>query len=130
MRRTSDHAQAQRVGQGIGHAAFGAGLAAHEARARNEGTRGYKIFPAGQRLIYSPIQYIEPREGNNLRALGYDPFSEPVRRAALLVVQVAELRTRLADASLAMFGKYTGSLFTKARNRVWSGGSECVMPTL
>ncbi len=42
---------------------------------------------------------------------------EPVRRAALLVVQVAELRTRLADASLAMFGKYTGSLFTKARNR-------------
>jgi hypothetical protein len=42
---------------------------------------------------------------------------EPTRRAALLVAQVAELRTRLADATLAMFGRYTGSLFTKARNR-------------
>jgi hypothetical protein len=42
---------------------------------------------------------------------------EPTRRAALLLAQVAELRTRLADATLAMFGKYTGSLFTKARNR-------------
>ncbi|MFC7478250.1 Tn3 family transposase [Dankookia sp. GCM10030260] len=42
---------------------------------------------------------------------------EPTRRAALLVAGVAELRTRLADATLAMFGKYTGLLFTKARNR-------------
>ena len=42
---------------------------------------------------------------------------EPARRAALLVAAVTELRTRLADATLAMFGKYTGSLFTKARNR-------------
>jgi hypothetical protein len=42
---------------------------------------------------------------------------EPTRRAALLVAQVADLRARLADATLAMFCKYTGSLFTKARNR-------------
>ncbi|SDB71600.1 Tn3 family transposase [Belnapia rosea] len=42
---------------------------------------------------------------------------EPARRAALLVAGVAELRTRLADATLAMYCKYIGSLFTKARNR-------------
>ena len=42
---------------------------------------------------------------------------EPARRTAILVAQVANLETRLADATLAMFEKYLGSLFTKARNR-------------
>jgi PAS domain S-box-containing protein len=59
------------------------GLATHEARVRKDGARGYKVHPPGQRLIYSPIQYIEPREGDNLRALGYDTYSDSVRRAAM-----------------------------------------------
>ena len=42
---------------------------------------------------------------------------EPARRTAILVAQVADLEARLADATLAMFEKYMGSLFTKARNR-------------
>ena len=42
---------------------------------------------------------------------------EPARRTAILVAQVADIETRLADATLAMFEKYMGSLFTKARNR-------------
>lgn len=42
---------------------------------------------------------------------------EPVRRTAILVAQVTDLQTRLADATLAMFEKYMGSLFTKARNK-------------
>ena len=42
---------------------------------------------------------------------------EPVRRTAILVAQVADLQARLTDATLSMFGKYMGSLFTKARNR-------------
>ncbi len=42
---------------------------------------------------------------------------EPVRRSAILVAQVADLQTRLADATLAMFEKYIGSLFTKARGK-------------
>jgi hypothetical protein len=33
------------------------------------------------------------------------------------VAQVADLQTRLADATLAMFEKYMGSLFTKARGK-------------
>lgn len=39
-----------------------------------------------------------------------------VRRATLLIAAVADLRTRLADTTLAMFYKYAGSLFTKARS--------------
>ena len=42
---------------------------------------------------------------------------EPARRTAILVAQIASLETRLADATLAMFEKYMGSLFTKAQNR-------------
>jgi len=42
---------------------------------------------------------------------------EPLRRTALLVAGVADFETRLTDAILAMFCKYMGSLFTKARGR-------------
>jgi TnpA family transposase len=42
---------------------------------------------------------------------------EPARRTAILVVLVADVEARLADATLAMFEKYMDSLFTKARNR-------------
>jgi hypothetical protein len=40
---------------------------------------------------------------------------EPARRTAVLVAQVANLEIRLTDATLAMFEKYVGSLFTKAQ---------------
>lgn len=42
---------------------------------------------------------------------------EPARRIAILVTQTADLESRLADATLAMFEKYIGSLFSKAQNR-------------
>jgi hypothetical protein len=42
---------------------------------------------------------------------------EPARRIAILVAQVLQPGDRLADATLAMFEKYMGSLFTKAQNR-------------
>ncbi len=42
---------------------------------------------------------------------------EPARRTAILVAQTTELEARLADATLAMFEKYIGSLFSKAQNR-------------
>ena len=42
---------------------------------------------------------------------------EPARRTAILVVQTADLEGRLTDATLAMFEKYIGSLFSKAQNR-------------
>ncbi|MDJ0450753.1 hypothetical protein [Methylocystis sp. JR02] len=42
---------------------------------------------------------------------------EPTRRRAILVAQLSNLETRLADATLATFEKYMGSLFTKAQSR-------------
>lgn len=48
---------------------------------------------------------------------------EPARRTAILVAQVAHLDTRIADATLAMFKKYIGSLFTKPAART-SGASK------
>jgi Domain of unknown function (DUF4158) len=42
---------------------------------------------------------------------------EPARRTAILVVQAVSLETRLADATLTMFEKYMGTLFSRARNR-------------
>lgn len=42
---------------------------------------------------------------------------EPARRTAILVAQAASLETRLSDVTLAMFEKYMGTLFTRARNR-------------
>jgi TnpA family transposase len=42
---------------------------------------------------------------------------ESARRTAILVAQTADLETRLADATLSMFEKYIGSLFSKAQSR-------------
>lgn len=58
-------------------------LAAHIAEVRNEGFPHYEVTPAGERPVYSSIVYLEPFDEKNLRAFGYDMFSEPVRRTAM-----------------------------------------------
>ena len=50
---------------------------------RAEGYQDYRIWPAGPRAVYGAIVYLEPFSGSNLRAFGYDMYSEPVRRAAM-----------------------------------------------
>jgi len=57
--------------------------AGHEAAIRGQGHPGYAIQPAGPRDLYTAITHIEPFGGRNLRAFGFDMFSEPVRRAAM-----------------------------------------------
>lgn len=71
--------------QGIGFAlAIAPGdLAAHEAAVRAEGFPDYRVHPAGARDQFTSIIYLEPFEGRNLRAFGFDMFSEPVRRRAM-----------------------------------------------
>ncbi len=56
----------------------------HIARIRREGFVDYTLRPAGLRDIYTSIVYLEPFIGRNLRAFGYDMYSEPVRHAAML----------------------------------------------
>ncbi|MBK8418753.1 MAG: PAS domain S-box protein [Anaerolineales bacterium] len=55
----------------------------HIQQIRDEGFPQYTVRPEGDRGIYSSIIYLEPFTGRNLRAFGYDMFSEPVRRAAM-----------------------------------------------
>ena len=50
---------------------------------RREGFPDFAIHPAGDRDWYTPVTYIEPFSGRNLRAFGYDTYSESVRRAAM-----------------------------------------------
>jgi two-component system sensor histidine kinase/response regulator len=58
-------------------------LAAHIASIRAEGFPDYSVRPAGERALYTSIIYLEPFRDRNLRAFGFDMFSEPVRRAAM-----------------------------------------------
>ncbi|KQW02886.1 hypothetical protein ASC87_00590 [Rhizobacter sp. Root1221] len=53
-------------------------------RTRSEGLPEYAIQPPGERAEYVPVTYIEPLDWRNRRALGFDLFSEPTRREALL----------------------------------------------
>lgn len=58
-------------------------LVRHTQEIQQEGFPQYQVYPAGEREWYSSIIYLEPFSGRNLRAFGYDMFSEPVRRLAM-----------------------------------------------
>jgi diguanylate cyclase (GGDEF)-like protein len=55
----------------------------HIAALHKDGFPDYSIKPEGTRDVYSSIVYLEPFSGRNLRAFGYDMYSEPVRRTAM-----------------------------------------------
>lgn len=56
----------------------------HIAAIRKEtGYPDYLVWPEGKRDVYTSIIYLEPFSGRNLRAFGYDMYSEPVRRKAM-----------------------------------------------
>ncbi len=71
--------------QGLGFSRFipRSQLSGHVAAMRRQGFHDYSVRPEGARDVYSSIIYLEPFEGRNLRAFGYDMYSEPVRRAAM-----------------------------------------------
>jgi PAS domain S-box-containing protein len=59
-------------------------LEAHQQAVRREGFPGYAVHPLDPvRPLYTSVTHIEPFQGRNLRAFGYDMYSEPVRRAAM-----------------------------------------------
>ena len=70
---------------GIGYAQYlpPAVKEAHEQAVRKSGFPDYAIWPAGRRDSYTSIVYLEPFTGRNLRAFGYDMYTDPVRRAAM-----------------------------------------------
>lgn len=72
--------------QGVGFAALirPEAFDAHVAAIRAEGFPAYRVWPEGKRPFYTSIIFLEPFEGRNLRAFGYDMYTEPVRRDALI----------------------------------------------
>ena len=58
-------------------------LADHIASIRAEGFPTYSVYPEGDRDLYTSIVYLEPFSDRNLRAFGYDMYSDPVRREAM-----------------------------------------------
>lgn len=81
--------------QGIGFARAikPAELEEHIRQIRAEGFLGYAIKPAGERPFYTSIIYLEPFAERNLRAFGYDMFSEPTRRKAMELARDTNLPT-------------------------------------
>jgi len=55
----------------------------HIQRLRAEGFPNYRIWPEGDRPVYTAIIYLEPFDWRNRRAFGYDMLSEPIRREAM-----------------------------------------------
>jgi diguanylate cyclase (GGDEF)-like protein/PAS domain S-box-containing protein len=49
----------------------------HQADMHGRGMTGYRIKPEGERAQYAPIVLIEPLEGSNVKALGFDIVSNP-----------------------------------------------------
>ena len=107
-------------------------------RSRFAWLRGYAESPAPTNLLglLDRLQYVRELGVDAARAKRIHPARlgrllaetavmtvqhiadlEPARRTAILVVQTADLEARLTDATLAMFEKYIGSLFSKAQNR-------------
>lgn len=52
-------------------------------KVQKEGFPNFNIWPEGEREIYSSIIFLEPFKGRNLRAFGYDMFSDTTRRIAM-----------------------------------------------
>ncbi|MGV8862889.1 MAG: bifunctional diguanylate cyclase/phosphodiesterase [Pseudomonas sp.] len=65
----------------------------HIADVRAEGLVDYTINPSGNRDLYTPVIYLEPFNSRNQRAIGYDMYSEPVRRVALNQSRDEEITT-------------------------------------
>lgn len=72
--------------QGIGFARAipEAALGAHVKAVRADGFPEYQVIPPGRRELYTAVDYIEPFDWRNHRSFGYDMYSEPVQRAAML----------------------------------------------
>ncbi len=58
-------------------------LEEHIRRIQGEGFPNYRVYPAGNRDIYTSVVYLEPFSYRNRRAMGYDMYSDSTRRKAM-----------------------------------------------
>lgn len=71
--------------QGVGFARFVPAdqLKAFEDSVRAEGPSDFRVFPEGERQFYGSIEFLQPADWRNLRAIGYDMYSNSVRQEAM-----------------------------------------------
>ena len=71
--------------QGLGYSKVvrPADLANHVAQERHKSRLDYRVWPEGPRDLYTAIVFLEPESDRNLAAIGFDMFSESVRREAM-----------------------------------------------
>ncbi|MGZ8253132.1 MAG: CHASE domain-containing protein, partial [Methylophilaceae bacterium] len=72
----------------------------HTQEIRNQGTPDYAIFPEDTHDFYAPILFIEPQTKANLNRVGYDTYSDEVRREAM---DKARDLNRAAVSSIVLF---------------------------
>ncbi|MES2296390.1 MAG: CHASE domain-containing protein [Pseudomonadota bacterium] len=70
---------------GIGYASvIGADqLETFERQARADGMPEFALWPPGARVAYAPLLFLDPPNDANLRAIGFDMYVDPTRRAAM-----------------------------------------------
>ena len=100
---TGLHIENNYVGvQGVGYAHWLAPeyLDEYIHAVRSEGFNDFMIRPLATRDHYTSITYIEPFAGRNLAAFGYDMYSEPIRRAAMINAVVRNATSISAKVTL------------------------------
>ncbi len=70
------------------------------AGARASGYPQFTIWPGGDRPAYTTIVFLEPENWRNERAIGYDMFSNPERRAAMVRARDTGLTSATGIVSL------------------------------
>jgi two-component system cell cycle sensor histidine kinase/response regulator CckA len=85
----------------------------NERTIRADGFSEYRVTPEGVRPAYVPVIYIEPFSWRNQRALGYDIYTEFIRRSALDKARDGGITTIAAKITLVQEtekGKQRGML--------------------
>ncbi|MCW5621569.1 MAG: CHASE domain-containing protein, partial [Burkholderiales bacterium] len=81
--KLSDEESMSAIGVGFQERVPRAALQAHE-RTRRMQRPDYSVWPAGERPVYYPYQYIHPSGSHaRRRPIGLDPYAEPGRRRAM-----------------------------------------------
>ena len=63
----------------------------HVKSFRQNGFPEYNVWPTGKRDIYTSIIFLEPFTGRNLRAFGFDMYSDSVRREAMEIARDSDI---------------------------------------
>ncbi|MEY4756779.1 MAG: hypothetical protein RJA34_1677 [Pseudomonadota bacterium] len=77
----------------------------HEAEMQQAGLANYRIHPPGHRPLYRPITLIEPLEGANLQALGFDTSTVPPAAEAMALARDMDRMAITAGMQLIQDGQ-------------------------